>query len=307
MEPEKEFYKDLLDEMHDGIYFVDSQRQITFWSKGAERLTGFKQADVLGKRCCDHILTHLDIQANCICDRDCPLMATLTSGFGRETEAYLRHKDGHRVPTSVRTRPLTDSSGKIVGAVEIFREKTHQEAVAQRIKQLEELALLDPLTKLANRRHAEATLSARFQEMSRYGWRFGVLFIDIDQFKEINDTYGHDAGDKVIDLSSRTILNSLRPFDFLGRWGGDEFLAVITNVNKDQLIEIADRTRLLVENSHFSLGADVVEVTLSIGAAIADERDTVEGLLKRADKLMYQSKRAGRNQVSYLPGPSGDL
>jgi diguanylate cyclase (GGDEF)-like protein len=110
----------------------------------------------------------------------------------------------------------------------------------------------------------------------------------------------------VLSLSSQTISNSLRPFDFLGRWGGDEFVAIITNVNKEQLIEIADRARLLVENTRFNLNSNAIDVTVSIGAALAGRRDTIEGLLKRADKLMYQSKRSGRNKVSYIPDPAGE-
>jgi diguanylate cyclase (GGDEF)-like protein/PAS domain S-box-containing protein len=306
VEPQKEFYKNLLDETYDGIYFVDLERRILYWNKGAERLTGFKRSDVVGKRCCDKILAHTDMRVRSMCELDCPLIGTMASGVGREAEMYLRHKDGHRLLTSVRTRPLTDSSGNVVGAVEIFRDRTHQEALAHRIGQLEELALLDPLTKLANRRHTEGTLETRLQEMSRYGGRFGVLFIDIDEFKEINDSYGHDSGDKVLSLSSQTISNSLRPFDFLGRWGGDEFVAIITNVNKEQLIEIADRARLLVENTRFNLNSNAIDVTVSIGAALAGRRDTIEGLLKRADKLMYQSKRSGRNKVSYIPDPAGE-
>jgi len=171
------------------------------------------------------------------------------------------------------------------------------------MKQLEEMALLDPLTRLANRQHIEANLQRRLEEYTRYGWTFGVLFIDIDHFKKINDSYGHDIGDKVLKLVSLTLQNSLRPFDFLGRWGGEEFVALVVNVNEKQLVHIAERARRLLEQSQILLKQDPIKVTVSMGATMAIRGDTLEDLIKRADRLMYRSKSAGRNRVSTKLAP----
>jgi diguanylate cyclase (GGDEF)-like protein/PAS domain S-box-containing protein len=267
-------------------------------------LTGYTQDEVVGKTCSNNVLRHLDKQIESLCNGDCPLSETmeLSESMGRkirvETEAYLRHKDGHRMLVSIRAVPIRNAEGKITGAIEIFREKAHKEVVLWKMKQLEELALVDPLTRLANRRHTEANLQRRIEELNRYGWPFGVLYIDIDRFKKINDRYGHTTGDKVLKLTSLTLQNSLRPFDFLGRWGGEEFVAIVINVNEEQLLQIADRALRLLEQSDLRVEAGKIHVTVSMGATMAKPSDTLEELLERADQLMYQSKAAGRNRVS---------
>ena len=159
------------------------------------------------------------------------------------------------------------------------------------------MALLDPLTELGNRRYIEMNLKARLEEMHRYGWPFGVLFIDVDRFKEVNDRYGHDIGDRVLKMVGKTMVNNLRSFDFLGRWGGEEFIAILANVNGDHLHSVANRCRLLVEQSSISIRDKDIRVTVSIGASPARLHDTVEMLVRRADRLMYGSKTSGRNCV----------
>ncbi len=301
MKPDEHFYKTVLDDLSDGIYFVDTDRRITYWNKGAERLTGFKKEEVIGSRCRDNILVHVDDKVHSLCDSNCPLACTMDDGAKRKTTIFLRHKDGHRVQASVQARPIHDSGGNIVGAVEIFRDMSHGEAVQKRMEELEKLALLDPLTRLANRRHTEATLKMRIDEATRYVWPFGVLFIDVDKFKNINDTHGHEAGDMVLQLASKTMQTSLRPFDFLGRWGGDEFVAIVVNAEREGLIQVANRMQQLMEQSRFEYGGKELNVTVSIGGTVAKKNDTVKEIIYRADRLMYESKKSGRNRISTAP------
>jgi diguanylate cyclase (GGDEF)-like protein/PAS domain S-box-containing protein len=293
-----ELYKSILDNMYDGVYFVDCSRKITYWNKGAERISGYQSAEVLGKHCSDNILMHVDDKGASLCKGMCPLAKTISDRKIRETEAYLHHKKGHRVPVLIRTTPLYDGNDMVVGAVEIFSDNSSQVAVRQRAEELQKMALFDPLTGAANRRYIEMNLDTRLNELQRYGWPFGILFIDIDHFKGVNDRYGHQIGDRVLKMVAETIMSNLRPFDILGRWGGEEFLSVIVNVDKDLLYSIARRFCLLVEQSSLHLDPDTLRVTVSIGATLAHGGDTVEELVKRADGLMYLSKTSGRNQVS---------
>ena len=135
--------------------------------------------------------------------------------------------------------------------------------------------------------------------MERYGWPFGALFADLDDFKRVNDRHGHEVGDRLLRAVAGTIEGSLRTFDVATRWGGEEFLVIVANVDATALLRIADRIRSLVSKTEVSTGTgDEVAVTISIGATLAKEGDTVDSLVSRADRFMYEGKRAGKGRVT---------
>lgn len=294
----EKFYKHLLDNLHDGVYFVDRNRMITYWNRGAERITGYSTHEVMGKCCKDNILMHVDEDGTRMCQTQCPLSLAMEDGQTREATAYLHHREGHRIPVLVRVNPIKDSCGTVIGAVEVFSDNSANLTSYQRVQELEKVAFVDPVTDVGNRRYTEINLEARFNEQRRYGWDFGVLFIDIDYFKNINDRYGHDVGDAVLRMVALTLAKNLRSFDFIGRWGGEEFLGIVVNIFGEQLHQVASKLRCLVESSSLTLEDQRVNVTVSIGAAMAEPEDSLESLIRRADKLMYQSKSEGRNRVT---------
>ncbi len=158
--------------------------------------------------------------------------------------------------------------------------------------------MLDPLTGIGNRRFIEMRLASCLLESRQYKVPYGVLYVDIDHFKTVNDTHGHDAGDLVLKMVAATMSHSIRSSDHLGRWGGEEFIAIILNISRMKLAKVANKLRMLVSRSqHFTPGR-TINVTISIGATLARRDDTVETIVKRADQLLYQSKQGGRNRVS---------
>ncbi|MGE5347273.1 MAG: GGDEF domain-containing protein, partial [Acidithiobacillales bacterium] len=165
------------------------------------------------------------------------------------------------------------------------------------VEELRRMALLDPLTELGNRRYAEITLASRLSEMNRYGWTLGVLFVDIDHFKEINDRHGHVVGDDALRMVARTLRHAARASDFVGRWGGEEFIVLLPNATDSELTAAAERFRTLIESSGLRLPSGFLSVTASIGVTLAREEDTPDSVIRRADALMYQAKREGRNRV----------
>ena len=299
MNRDDEFYKRLLDNLQDGVYFVDPERRITFWSKGAERLTGFTSAEVTGRHCWDSLLSHVDAQGCQLCTGDCPLTASIREGNDRQMELFLHHKAGHRLPILVRVSPIRNSEGVIVGAVETFSDSYTKISALDKIVELEGLAFLDPVTGVGNRRYVEVRLHASLESYERYGWPFGVMFLDLDEFKKVNDTFGHDAGDKVLRMVARTLGANLRSMDSFGRWGGEEFLAVISNPSAEQLHMVAERCRRLVMQSALEVASRNVQVTVSIGATMARDGDTAASLVERVDRLMYRAKAGGRNRVEF--------
>ena len=295
MEPN---FKRLVDSLQDGVYFVNKNRVIQYWNAAAEKITGFSAQEVLGRRCSENILNHVDSEGKRMCENNCPLADAIANGTHQEADIFLHHKDGHRVPVSVQLNPVFDSGGNIVGGVELFSDISGQEVTQLRIDELEKLALLDPLTGLANRRFIEMELENRLREQERYGWIFGLLLMDLDGFKQINDDFGHLAGDSVLKAVALTIAKNARPFDLFGRWGGDEFIGLLKNVDAKMVYDIGRRLRLLIKESYILAEDKEIAVTVSIGGTIARSDDNRERLINRADKLMYKSKKGGRNRFT---------
>ncbi len=294
----KESFEGIIENLHDGLYFVDTDRKIIYWNKAAERISGYSAAEVIGRSCSDNILTHVDGEGNQLCMGMCPLAESISDGIPREAEVYLHHKNGHRVPVAIRVSTMTDGKGKIIGGIELFTDISGREASGLRIKELEKLAMLDSLTQLANRNFIEKELQNRFEENKRFKVPFGILFIDVDLFKKFNDSYGHDVGDMVLRFVANAFLASSRSFDLYGRWGGEEFVGIIRNINIKDLESLGNRLRIMIENSYIIHEDKRLNVTISIGATVVQEDDTVESLLKRADELLYKSKASGRNRLT---------
>ncbi|TWH51950.1 PAS domain S-box-containing protein/diguanylate cyclase (GGDEF)-like protein [Sporomusa sp. KB1] len=295
------FYKALLDNLYDGVYFVDNDRKIIYWNHSAEKVTGYSSNDIVGCHCYGNILNHTDGEGCLLCSGGCPLAKTIKDGCLREAEVYLQHKLGYRIPVSVRISPVRNASDEIIGAVEIFSDNSQKVQLVEQLEQFKELALLDSLTGLGNKRYAEFELSNKMSEVQKIGRPiFGVLFADIDHFKKVNDQYGHDVGDKVLEMVAKTIQNGIIKEGIAFRWGGEEFLAVINTYHKEELVKVAERVRALTEQTVFRSDSNEIRVTISVGATLVEMNDTDEALVKRADKLLYLSKQNGRNKVTSL-------
>ena len=227
-----------------------------------------------------------------------PLVMTLRDGVVRTTDLFLRHSDGHRVPVTVRVTPIRNQRGAIVGGAEILRDNSAKVAALEEIEELHKVAWLDALTQVGNRRYTENRIQSRLEEQERYGNPFGLIFLDIDHFKSINDTYGHDIGDQALQMVARTIAHNLKTLDFVGRWGGEEFLVLISNVDGIELLAEAEKLRRLTLHSFLQTAQGTIQVSASFGATLSIKGDSVEKLVQRADKLMYHSKTSGRNRVS---------
>lgn len=291
-------YQEIIDNLRDGLYIVDMQRRIVYWNQAAERISGFRQEEVVGSCCSDNILCHVDDTGTNLCCNCCPLAATIEQGTCHDDQVFLRHKNGHRVPVQVHITALKDEEGNVIGGVETFADVSARNANEQRLKELEKLALLDRLTQIANRHYLERELEARREELNRYGVPFGLLFMDIDDFKHVNDHYGHETGDRVLQFVAGTLSSNSRTFDLYGRWGGEEFIGITRNVTTVDLQKMGQRLRRLVEKSYLMINGEKLSVTISLGGTMATTADTMASLIQRADAAMYQSKAAGKNRLT---------
>lgn len=159
---------------------------------------------------------------------------------------------------------------------------------------LARLASTDSLTGLFNRSHINSELKKEHSRFQRHNQPFGIILLDIDHFKQVNDTYGHDIGDKVLVQLSKLLENAVRNHDYAARWGGEEFLIACTAINDNDLYPIAETIRERVFNTDFGLASDL---TISLGCAMIQPNETIDQLVKRADIALYAAKNNGRNQT----------
>ena len=161
---------------------------------------------------------------------------------------------------------------------------------------MEALATLDGLTGLKNRRVFQERLAEEFYRAQRYHIALSLLLLDVDKFKQFNDTFGHPAGDEVLKIVARLLQNAVRDTDFVARYGGEEFVVLMPYTDQDAALKLAERLRSAIESAPWSKRP----VTASFGvASLSPECDTEESLLSQADQALYQSKNAGRNRVSH--------
>jgi len=294
------FYRELLDHMSDGVYFVDRERRIQYWNEGAYRLTGYRAEELVGKSCQDDILCHVDTAGRVLRRDECPLTASIADGDPHEARVFLRHKEGRRVPVSVRVQPVRGADGSIVGAIEIFSDDSARNSARRKIDAMKRLAFLDHLTQLPNRRFMETSVESALREFEIHKNPFGVLVADFDGFKSVNDTFGHSCGDRALQHVAFTLTGSLRPTDTVGRWGGDEFLAIVRNVDAASVKNLAERCVTLAKRVSVPANDErAIHISISIGATLSQPGEGAETLIRRADELMYRSKAAGRGRATY--------
>ena len=292
-----DIYSAIIENMQDGAYFVDQNRKILFWNSAAEKITGYAKDEIIGKSCPESHLNHIDEEGKPLCQVGCPLFATNIDGKQRRERVFVRHKDGHRLPIRVNIFPIRKED-EIIGSIEIFTQDSPTKYEDQLIEHLSGIAMHDDLTKLPNRRYLESFLNYKLNQYSRFNQLFAVLFADIDNFSDFNNTYGHDAGDLVLTNIANTILKDTKKDDMIGRWGGEEIVGVITIDNEYEASIKADNFRKLVENIEINYEGKPLHVTVSVGVTVVKMDDTIESIVDRADHLMYQSKHAGKNRVS---------
>ncbi len=292
-----ETMRELMDRIDEGVYFVDLDRRITFWNRGAEKLSGYASADMVGFKCSDNLLRHITPEGRPLCGEGCPLAATMQDGDVRDVEVYMHHKDGSRQPVAVRAAPLSDQSGNVIGAIEVFSDRRDRREILKELESLRHEVLTDSLTGLGNRRALEIIAKSRLEGLEEGKNGFALIMADIDHFKKVNDTYGHEVGDRVLKMVASSLGSAVRPLDAAIRWGGEEFVLLCPNMGIEALAEVAERVRVVVEHSWINLeDGSPLRATISVGAARASKGEALGAILGRADARLYEAKRTGRNR-----------
>jgi diguanylate cyclase (GGDEF)-like protein len=237
---------------------------------------------------------------------------TLTTGKHSKAEHIHSLANGDKFYTEVSTSPVFDRNGKVVSVVHVSRDITDRKKIEEQIR---ELAFYDTLTHLANRRLLNDRLGQAMAASKRSGRYGAVMFLDLDNFKPLNDTHGHNIGDLLLVEVARRITRCVREMDAVARFGGDEFVVMLNELDMDQELSIK-QAGLVAEKIRVTLAApylltsrdgDDTEISVehhcsaSIGVVLfINHEASPEDVLKWADMAMYQAKESGRNRVGFF-------
>ncbi|MGE4263081.1 MAG: diguanylate cyclase [Desulfovibrio sp.] len=276
----------------DGLIMLDDQGRVAFWNRSAEGIFGYSREEALGRKLHDLVTIGEDAAR---AERAFSSFAETGKGsaVGVITEFVTRRKDGTTFPAELSLGAF-QLQGRwwAVGTVRDVTERKRAEAL------LLELATTDGLTGLANRRHFMERGNAELGRARRTGQQVSCIMFDVDHFKKVNDTFGHDAGDVVLKTLAKTARETLRGIDVLGRLGGEEFAALLPETGLEAALQAAERLRVAVADMGLVHGGAPLAVTMSLGVAqAAGAEETLDSLLKRADQALYEAKQSGRNRV----------
>jgi PAS domain S-box-containing protein/diguanylate cyclase (GGDEF)-like protein len=296
LELNPEIYRAVLESVPTGVYMVDSQRRIVFWNASAERITGYLGQEVIGHFCPDNILMHCDPDEVLLCGSGCPMVRTMQDGRPTEANLFLRHKDGQRVPVRVRTVPIRDEFGAIIGSAEFFDRRPFL-ARTESDRRKAAGNSMDEATDLPDHAAMLASFQAALATLGESRKTFGVLFIAIDNVERLRHVDGWQAVHEVLYAVAQTLAASLRQADVVGRWEEERFLALIACSEPVYLLSCAERLKRLIRLAGVPWWGDRLTVTVSMGGTMAIAGDTTESILRRAGEALEASLAEGPDSV----------
>lgn len=274
-----------------GIYLLDREGLIRSWNLGAANITGFSEAEVLGKPFA--MLFNETEQAQGTPGKT---LQFARANRHHKDDQSRRRKNGKELIALCTLDAVRKDSGEIVLFVEVFTDITEQKT---RELSLYQRATRDALTGLYNRGHFTEIATLEIERARRFSEPLSVALMDLDLFKKVNDTYGHEAGDQTIASFAKVCKDFARPVDCAGRLGGEEFALLLPRANKQPALETMQKLRLRQQETRIkTINGQEFSVTVSIGvASLRPHTRDLRELMRNADAALYKAKREGRNRV----------
>lgn len=289
----------LIDAMHDGVVFVDVQGKITMWNKGAEQLTGISRGAASGRVFAPSLLEMCNHGSRRIHDGSCPVARALRTTCQIRQRLMILGRQGNLIPIDLHAIPVIGPDGTTQGATILLHDAQPEASLEERCEALHAEVTRDPLTKVANRAEFDRMQALFIEAHEQASQPCSLIMIDIDHFKSINDTYGHQAGDEAIITLAGLLSSMCRTGDLVARYGGEEFAVLCADCNNANAARRAEEIRKkLSETPHSYLGNK--RITASFGVTELQPGDNCETMLRRADRALLMAKEQGRNQVVQL-------
>ncbi len=291
-----EHFKAIIDSSDDAIISKNIQGIIASWNNGAEKIFGYTAEEMIGQP----MTTVIPVDRG---HEEPEFLGRIASGKSVDHFVTQRlHKDGSLIDVSVTLSPIRDSDGKVIGVSKIARDISATVAAEAEIKSL---AFFDSLTGLANRRLLHDRLDQVYLRAKRDGISFAALYIDLDNFKQLNDAHGHEAGDRLLKNVALRLMDCIRQSDTASRFGGDEFLIILPGT-KNRRYSSDNWPAAIVKKIHrelmkpYDLGFGFYQCTLSIGVYVYDgDAVDAEDVIRMADQAMYSAKRSGKSSYRF--------
>src|SRR6266851_5879101 len=287
----------ILNSIGDAVLCTDIDGNLTYLNLAAEKMTGWSCEEGAGRPIAD-IFRVADATGHEAAAKPMQMAVGHDQNVRLPSSGTLIRRDGHETPIETVVSPLHDSRGQVTGAVTVVRDVTLARAMAL---QLTHSALHDVLTGLPNRTLLNDRVNQAVALASRHQGKFAVLFLDLDGFKYINDSLGHPIGDKLLQSIGNRLVDCVRASDTISRQGGDEFVVLLSEMDKsDEAAAMARRMLEAVAETHF-IGQHSLHITTSIGLSIyPDDGLDAETLIKNSDTAMYQAKENGRQTYEFF-------
>lgn len=276
-----------IEQMDELVRITDKDGMISYVNDALVAHTGYKKVELIGK---DISMFRSGVHDQAFYEN---LWSTILSGKTFKSVFSNRKKNKQLYYEEEIITPILDENNKITHFIVTGQDISQRVAME---KELQKLATTDSLTGIYNRYKLNKELEIEISKSERYNSNFAVMMIDIDNFKSVNDTHGHDVGDYVLQELSNIVSNFIRESDVFGRWGGEEFIVLLPYSDKKKVLVSAEKLRAAVSCHAFK---DMPFVTISVGVSVFTKEDTKESLLKRVDKALYQAKKDGRNKVVF--------
>ena len=274
-------------QMDELVRITDKKGVLTYINEAVVAHSGYKEVELIGKS----ISLFKSGKHDKLFYKK--LWATISSGQIFRSTITNKKKDNNLYYEETTITPILDDEGNIRNYVSTSQDITQRVIMEEKMKKL---ATRDSLTGIYNRYQTNEEIDSQIIRIKRYSGSFALLMFDIDHFKLVNDTYGHDVGDYILQELSKTILNNIRESDKFGRWGGEEFMLILPETNKEEAIKLAEKLRNAIASYIFK---DVSKVTVSVGVTTFNADDTKEELIKRVDNALYKAKEDGRNRIQF--------
>ena len=293
------YHRQLLDAMNDAAVYVDCAGRILHWNRSTERMTGQSGSTVMHKVWTPDIMGLRDETGNPLAEENCPMREVFTNRVQTVRRLEVGHRDGRIFKVNLQVLPVLNNRREFCGAILLVRDASAQVSLEQRVQSLHERATRDPLTGIYNRAELDRCLAEFVPERSQSNEPGSLIICDIDHFKSINDTFGHQVGDEALIAFTRILQELARDTDMVARYGGEEFVILCGDCDNATATARAEEMRRAVE--HRSLPSlRGASMTASFGVTEVQAGDTNESFLARADRALLLAKEKGRNRVVQL-------